>query len=176
MSGKVDPHADYCRTLEDEIASQLRQVDRTTRKAPVEATALEQLSYLYEWNCKFVDAPDMLAQDPEFSATEDVASGDISRALLQFMLAATPSEDLQQEIMDDPSKFIPKMRVSFEHHMSEQPFFTIENAPDAVNPVKGRLAFVQVPEGDSTTLQLVFKVSAPAHASRHSAYVHTVRG
>ncbi|KAL1942240.1 hypothetical protein VTO73DRAFT_6304 [Trametes versicolor] len=157
VSGKVDPHADYCRTLEDEITSQLRTVDRTSRKAPVEATALEQLSYLYEWNCKFVDAPDMMAQDPEFSAAEDVASGDISRALLQFMLAATPSEDLQQEIMDDPSKFIPKMRVSFEHHMSEQPFFTIENAPDAINPVKGRLAFIQVPEGDSTTLQLVFK-------------------
>lgn len=158
MSSKVDPHADYCRTLEDEIASQLRQVDRTSRKAPVEASALEQLSYLYEWNCNFVDAPDIMAQDIEFSAAEDVASRDISRALLQFMLAATPSEDLQQEIMDDPSKFIPKMHVSFEHHMSEQPFFTIENAPDAVNPVKGRLAFIQVPEGNSTTLQLVFKV------------------
>ena len=52
------------------------------------------------------------------------------------------------------------MRVSFEHHLAgdHPPSFTVENVPDAVNPVKGRLAFVQVPTGDTTTLQLVWKV------------------
>ena len=99
-----------------------------------------------------------MADHPDFAAAEDAASGDISRALLQFMLAATPNNTLEEEILANPHEFIPDIRVSFQHHMSEQPFFTVDNVPDTVNPVKGRLAFVQVPQGDSTTLQLVFKV------------------
>ena len=99
-----------------------------------------------------------MADHPDFAAAEDAASGDISRALLQFMLAATPNDTLEEEILANPHKFIPDMHVSFQHHMTEQPFFTVDNVPDTVNPVKGRLAFVQVPQGDSTTLQRVYKV------------------
>ncbi|CDO68520.1 hypothetical protein BN946_scf184998.g17 [Trametes cinnabarina] len=155
-SSSSDPHSEYCQSLETEIANQLQHLD--VHKTGERSNALEQLAYLYEWNCKFVDAPEFLADHPDFAAAEDAASGDISRALLQFMLAATPNAELQAQILDNPKKFIPEMRVSFQHHHhTDQPFFTVENVPDTVNPVKGRLAFVQVPQGDSTTLQLVYK-------------------
>ncbi|KAH9849143.1 Fungalysin metallopeptidase-domain-containing protein [Lenzites betulinus] len=150
INGKVDPHSQYCELLEEEISGQLQT-------SPARSKALEQLMLLSEWNCGFVDAPDYMMGHPDLAAAEDAATGDISRALLQFMLAASPNDDLQLEILDNPAKFLPKMDVSFQHHMSEQPFFTVDNVPDAVNPVKGRLAFVQVPDGRSTTLQLVFK-------------------
>ena len=76
---------------------------------------MEQLAYLYEWNCKYVDAPEFMADHPDFAAAEDAASGDISRALLQFMLAATPNDTLEEEIdiqfivriIEDTSWFAP---------------------------------------------------------------------
>ena len=37
-------------------------------------------------------------------------------------------------------------------HAGDHPqSFTVENVPDAVNPVKSRLAFIQVPNDDATT-------------------------
>ena len=62
-------------------------------------------------------------------------------------------------MLGNTSTYISDIRVTFEHHLTgdHPPSFTVENVPDAVNPVKGRLAFVQVPNGDTTTLQLVWK-------------------
>ncbi|KAI0667448.1 Fungalysin metallopeptidase-domain-containing protein [Trametes maxima] len=160
----VDPHSEYCVTLDDEIT-------RRAYGAPVhleESTAaIDHLLHLYEWNCKHVKS----GQDSEFAAAEDVAAGDISRALLRFMLSATPDHQVESEILENPSKFTSEMQVSFQHHLSEQPFFTVENVPDTVNPVKGRLAFVQVPQGDSTVLQLVYKFEVEMQDNWYEAAV-----
>ena len=160
QAGDVNPHAEYCQSLQEEITEQLRHVDHSTHENDERRKSLAQLGYLHDWNCQFVDAPDFMSQHPHFSADEDHASADVTRALLQFMLAATPKESLSAEIMENPGKFLPDMHVTFEHHLAgdHPPSFTVENVPDAVNPVKGRLAFVQVPQGDSTSLQLVWKV------------------
>ncbi|KAI0822155.1 Fungalysin metallopeptidase-domain-containing protein [Trametes gibbosa] len=154
VDNQVDPHSQYCASLEDEIRAQLEPVRHDMGKP---SSALQQLMLLAEWNCAFVDAPDYMQGHPDFAASEDAASGDIARALLQFMLAATSNDALQLEILENPGQFVPDMHVSFQHHMSQQPVFTVDNVPDTVSPVKGRLAFVQVPDGDSTSLKLVYK-------------------
>ncbi|KAL7278061.1 hypothetical protein ACG7TL_008025 [Trametes sanguinea] len=169
-SGSSDPHSEYCESLEAAIADQLKHHD--VHQAGERSNALEQLAYLHEWNCKYVDAPEFMADRPDFASAEDAASGDINRALLQFMLAATPNAELEAQILEDPKKFLPEMRVSFQHHHhTNQPFFTVENVPDTVNPVKGRLAFVQVPEGDATKLQLVYKFEVEMQDNWYEAAV-----
>lgn len=158
--GDVNPHEEYCQALEQEISEQLQGVDLTARVSDERRRSLAQLGYLREWNCEFVAAPDLMASHHDFAVDGDQASTYITRALLQFMLAATPNAALSTEILQNPGKFLPDMHVTFEHHFAgdHPPTFTIENVPNAVSPVKGRQAFVQVPSGDSTTLQLVWKV------------------
>ncbi|KAI1789881.1 Fungalysin metallopeptidase-domain-containing protein [Ganoderma leucocontextum] len=159
MGHDVDPHSDYCRALESEIVDQLQQVDVSKHDRGVAQEALGQLGYLYDWNCQFVNLPDFMAESPDFASAEDAASGDVTRALLQFMIAATPSEELSAEMLANTAKYLADMGVTFEHHLTGErtPTFTVDNVPDAVNPVKGRLAFVQVPNGDETALSLVWK-------------------
>ncbi|EJF60844.1 hypothetical protein DICSQDRAFT_106906 [Dichomitus squalens LYAD-421 SS1] len=155
----VDPHSEYCQSLEREIADQLQHIDGSKPQHGVDRDALTQLGNLYDWNCQFVNLPDFMSESPDFANAEDAASGDVTRALLQFMIAATPNEELSAEMLGNTGKYISDMRVTFEHHLAgdHPPTFTVDNVPDAVNPVKGRLAFVQVPNGDATSLQLVWK-------------------
>ena len=158
MARDVDPHSDYCRSLEREVVNQLKHIDAAKPHHGVDRQALGQLGDLYDWNCQFVNLPDFM-ESPDFASAEDAASGDVTRALLQFMIAATPSEDMSAEMLANTAKYLSGMRVTFEHHLTGEhaPTFTVENVPDAVNPVKGRLAFVQVPNGDETALSLVWK-------------------
>jgi len=80
------------------------------------------------------------------------------------MLAATPNHELAEDIQNNYEQLINKMVVSDESHFApgeegSHIQFTVDNVPDAVNPVKARLAYIQVPNkaGDGTELQLVWR-------------------
>ncbi|PIL25354.1 hypothetical protein GSI_13243 [Ganoderma sinense ZZ0214-1] len=149
----VDPHADYCRALEREVVSQLQKVDVSKPEHGIDREALGQLGDLYDWNCQVVILPDLMAESPDF-ASADAEEGDLIRALLQFMIAATPNKDMNAKMQINAAKYLSEMRVTFDDYART---FTVDHVPDAVNPVKGRLAFAQVPNGDETTLLLVWK-------------------
>ena len=159
-SDDVDPQGDYCQALNAEMKEQLRHVNRHTPLEDPHRQAAAKLAQLHDWNCDMAAVPDVLSGHPDFTAASDAASVDVTRALLQFMVQATPNQDLAFNILGEPSKYLSDMRVVFEHHLAgdHAPTFTVENVPDAVNPVKGRLAFVQVPAGEETVLKLVWKV------------------
>ncbi|KAI0699520.1 Fungalysin metallopeptidase-domain-containing protein [Cerioporus squamosus] len=169
----VNPHAEYCESLEKEIIAQLQEIVPSAGADSDGRKTLRQLGSLYDWNCETVQLPDIMADHPDFAAVEDYASSDVTKALLQFMIAATPNQELSAELIGNPGKFLPEMRVTFEHHLAgnHPPSFTVENVPDAVNPVKGRLAFVQVPTGDTTTLQLVWKFEVEMQDNWYEAAV-----
>ena len=116
-----------------------------------------ELEHLLESNCRFLDLPSHLA-------TDDVA--DFRPALLKFMATATPSPQVAGDILNNFDNHMRRMTVTPVSHFapssggSHQVEFTAANVPDAVNPVKAKLAYIQVPNqaGDDTELHLVWKV------------------
>lgn len=147
------PHDEFCHQLHNHISSLVRQ---TTDAQVVMDTSVvsPELTHIADSNCAHPQLPASLTSDPS----------DFRPALLQFMLAATPNRELVKDITENYQQHIDKMDVSDESHFapgdeSSQIQFKVDNVPDAVNPVKARLAYVQVPNeaGDATELQLVWK-------------------
>lgn len=116
------------------------------------------VEHLFESNCVHVTRP------YEFSEADGVDNvGDAKRALLQFMIAATPKSEVVQDILSRYDEHLASMTSMMQtslvgdHNIMEE---IIDNVPDAVNPVKAKLAYVQVPKGGKTVLNLVWKVRA----------------
>ena len=173
----MDPHVDYCLKLEETLTDHRTalqetygsQSDQVVIGSPAvprpESTDLTTLERIHEWNCAQVFAP--------YSFINDLASldPDPRAAILQFMIAATSDEVLLQDIQDFPLDYINDMTstmvTSFVGHnvvMHE----LIDNVPDTVNPVKSELAYVQVPDGESTVLKLIWRVRNIHSRSPHS--------
>jgi extracellular elastinolytic metalloproteinase len=95
---------------------------------------------------------------------EDIS--DCRPALLKFMATATPDSRVASDILNHFSFRKDAMTftstnylaspISGEHSVE----FTVNNVPDTVNPVKAKLAYIQVPshDGKNTDLHLVWKV------------------
>ena len=62
-------------------------------------------------------------------------------------------------MLGNSGNYISNMRVTFDHHLAgdHTPSSTVEDVLDAVNLVKHCLAFAQVPNGDATTIRVVWK-------------------
>ncbi|TFK22535.1 extracellular elastinolytic metallo proteinase [Coprinopsis marcescibilis] len=112
---------------------------------------------------------------PEFS-TDDPA--DVRSALLQFMHTATPNAKLAADIENKFEEYAEKLVVAPVHHLTSNDNemhveFSIDSVPDAVNPVKARLAYIQVPNaaGDATELQLVWKFEVEMEDNWYDAAV-----
>lgn len=77
------------------------------------------------------------------------------------MIAATPQEHMVQDILSKYDDYLNEMTSYMDSHFvggeTHIPVELIDNVPEAVNPVKARLAYIQVPDGDSTHLDLVWK-------------------
>ncbi|TFK51601.1 hypothetical protein OE88DRAFT_1659712 [Heliocybe sulcata] len=160
------PHADYCTQLEYQMdveqtnfeqwlasAEQGEQVQLVRRQ--FRESVHEPLKRLHSMNCAFVDLPADMAHKSTAAALEDPR-----HALLQFMVAATPSEEVVQDILAKYDQHLAGMRSTFEAHLVgdlQTMVEVIDNVPDAVNPVKAKLAYIQVPEGGKTVLDLVWK-------------------
>lgn len=133
------------------------------------------LNALFDWNCKHVETPYKMLESGHFNAQP--FEEDPSQALLQFMIAATPEHSLADDIIRNPQQYLEKMTVVPQDNLVQDDRSysrLIHNVPDAVNPVKARLAFVQVPKGESTALELVWKFEVEMQDNWYEAAVtHT---
>ena len=114
------------------------------------------LEYMLKSNCEIFDLPS------HFDA-EDMS--DFRPALLKFMATATPDPRVASDILNHFSQHKDAMTVTPVSQFAPSPGehsiqFTVDNVPEAVNPVKTKLAYIQVPtqDGESTELHLVWKV------------------
>jgi len=124
-------------------------------QAPMPSQSTHELEHMLKSNCEIFDLPPHLN-------SEDMA--DFRPALLKFMATATPKSDLASDILKNFNKHRDGMSITPVTHFApsngEQHIeFTVDNVPDAINPVKAKLAYIQVPNkaGDNTELHLVWK-------------------
>ena len=134
----------------------------------------QRLERLYATNCGSVK----LASDRVASLLADKPEDDMSSArdaVLTFMLAATPDENLQEDILSRYSDYLSEISSTFETHLtsdgSVRPIEKLSNVPDTVNPVKAYPAYAQVPDGDRTILALVWKIEAEMQDNWYEAAV-----
>lgn len=129
----------------------------------VDEHLVDKMTHLYQSNCW---GPSLVS-DSEFDSRIGIERtpadlGSPTDAVLRFMVAATPNENVMRDIMnnyDDYAKQIIIMtETQFNDDGSVQTYDYLHNVPDTVNPVKAHLAYVQVPHGDKTELSLVWKV------------------
>ena len=115
-----------------------------------------ELEHMLKSNCEILDLPSSFDE-------EDIS--DCRPALLKFMATATPDSRVASDILNHFSHHKDAMTVTpinyFTSSTSEHSLeFTVDNVPDTVDPVKAKLAYIQVPsqDGESTDLHLVWKV------------------
>ncbi|KAF8632352.1 hypothetical protein AX15_001910 [Amanita polypyramis BW_CC] len=154
------PHTEYCENLADQLESSWPDSfsDQAVMR-PSRPSHLDELDHIYQSNCAYHNLPHQLSGD-SFTSASDPA--DFRPALLQFMIAVTPKTDLAEDILSNFDHHMNNIRVTDTSHFapSGSPVqFLVDNVPDAVNPVKARLAYIQVPNKDKTgtTLNLVWK-------------------
>ncbi|KAF9466805.1 Fungalysin metallopeptidase-domain-containing protein [Collybia nuda] len=165
------PHGEYCDILETELAvldnsllrgEQIVLGDRGGKG--------EHLVHMHQSNCQFPD----LANELAIPSSDDVA--DFRPALLQFMVAATPNDEVVNSILGNFDAHVDKMVI--QDHSDFAPSgetieFLVDRVPDAVNPVKARMAYIQVPnkKGDSMHLNLVWKFEVEMQDNWYEAAV-----
>ncbi|PBK98502.1 hypothetical protein ARMGADRAFT_986402 [Armillaria gallica] len=175
------PHREYCEELEVEMKSRLDsflgQYGQTVMEEfgsweshPKFRSFFGPLAHIHTSNCRATHLP----YDMASSAEVDFA--DVRPALLQFMLAATPDDKMVNDILANYDEYLAKMSVSQEDHFvnpDEPVVMSIDNVPDAVNPVRSSLTYIQVPnkKGDSTDLNLVWRFEVEMQDNWYDAAV-----
>ncbi|KAF8151674.1 extracellular elastinolytic metallo proteinase [Crassisporium funariophilum] len=155
-----DPRQEAC----DQLYQSLMHFQRTSvvdseqvimGTAAPSADIAHDLEYTLKNNCEIFDLPSSFNSDD---------MSDFRPALLKFMATATPDPRVASDILNHFSKHTEAMDITPVHHFAptngEHPVeFTVDNVPEAVNPVKAKLAYIQVPNeaGDATELHLVWK-------------------
>lgn len=176
MQTSTHPHAEYCAELINELdirnAHYKRQLngEQTIIQDPASYldTVLRPLEHILKSACEFTDLPNtFLSKDHKLE--------DPRHALLQFMIAATPNADMVPEILSKYDEYIERMSSHMDSHFiggeTHVPVELIDNVPETVNPVKARLAYIQVPNGDSTHLDLVWKFEVEMEDNWYEAAV-----
>ena len=115
------------------------------------------LEYMLQSNCEIFNHP---------SSFEGEDVSDCRPALLTFMATATPDSRVASDIRNHFSLHKDAMTVTPANYFTSpipgehSVEFTVDNVPDTVDPVKAKLAYIQVPsqDGESTDLHLVWKV------------------
>ena len=163
------PHAEFCDLLQDQLVERLslfRQesvaTDQVTLSgSPPKDESLDCMSRLHRWNCEHVRTPYELAE--RGFKSDDVE--DPRDALLQFMIAATPNDAVVAEILDRHDQIREDMISWFESHLIGDDngilVEMIDNVPDTVSPVNAKPVYIQLPDGDKTTLMQAWRVSVP---------------
>jgi len=175
----ADPHAEHCSSLGYELEARIAafnqqlasQGEQVVLGAADLKEALAPLPELLEWNCEHVETPYLMSANPSLNGPE---VADPATALLQFMIAATPSKALAESMINDPLSHIFRMGSSWETHFvggHGAATATITNVPGTVNPVKAKLAFAQVPVDGISTLELVWKFEVEMEDNWYEAAV-----
>ncbi|KAF8646606.1 hypothetical protein AX16_007174 [Volvariella volvacea WC 439] len=141
------PHQEYCDTLAAELESRINLIAHT--QVPLGSRIQDDvaaISHLHNSNCKFQDLP---------VGSSDAL--DFRPALLQFMVAATPNSEVVNDILGNYEQHMEDMHVIPTHNFApdnEQLDILVGNVPDTVNPVKARLAYIQVPNKETGEMGL----------------------
>ncbi|KAG6811423.1 hypothetical protein H0H92_007531 [Tricholoma furcatifolium] len=175
VSLMAEPHRDYCDILSDHLDSQrqLTSYGGQETLADPHSIKLHDLTHLHESNCRFQNLPYELPSS--FSSSSDIA--DFRHALLQFMVAATPKDDVVEDILGNFEKHLDQMIIEAptgHFAPTDGPVdLLVSNVPDTVNPVKARLAYTQVPskDGDGTHLAVVWKFEVEMQDNWYEAAV-----
>ncbi|EJD00359.1 uncharacterized protein FOMMEDRAFT_22193 [Fomitiporia mediterranea MF3/22] len=141
----------------------------------------QRLEHLYSTNCGGVELTSnrvaTLLADKRGDSWNDLGSA--RDAVLTFMLAATPDENLQEDILARYDHYLEGISSTFDTHFhSDGTIRTVEslsNVPDTVNAVKAYHAYAQVPDGDRTLLTLVWKIEAEMADNWYEAAVSAYR-
>ncbi|KAF9560614.1 extracellular elastinolytic metallo proteinase [Agrocybe pediades] len=169
-----DPRQESCELLSQSLANLQRTsfVDSEQvimGSAPHSSAAIHELQHMLESNCALFDLGDHMN-------AEDIA--DFRPALLKFMATATPNEQLARDIVKDFNSHMDSIRVTPVSHFSpgdhvQVAAFEADSVPDAVSPVKAKLAYIQVPSkaGDNTELHLVWKFEVEMQDNWYEAAV-----
>ncbi|KAI0694057.1 Fungalysin metallopeptidase-domain-containing protein [Cytidiella melzeri] len=177
----VDVHAEHCNSLRSQFEHAI-DLQRQLLAAQGQQTVMGsersihvpgEVPVLFSWNCEHVATPYMMLEQAKFNGQSSLE--DPSQALLQFMIAATPEQSLAADIVRNPQRYLEKMTVVPQDHLVGDDRVThtsfIHNVPDTVNPVKAHIAFVQVPHGDTTALELVWKFEVEMEDNWYEAAV-----
>ncbi|KAF8634115.1 hypothetical protein AX17_004282 [Amanita inopinata Kibby_2008] len=175
------PHKEYCDQLADELESRRVLFTQFANSDQVflgdhHPSHLAELEHIYHSNCQHADIPEQLSGN-QFTSASDPA--DFRPALLQFMIAATPKEEVANDIQSNFERHMNDLRVTETSHFAPSGGsieFLAENVPDALNPVKAKLAYIQVPNKnkDSTTLNLVWKFEVEMRDNWYEAAVSAI--
>lgn len=115
------------------------------------------LEYLHWTNCIHTAWAHDWHKRSDYAESPD----DARHAALVFMMAATPKQEVMYDIATRYEELVESIHSTFETRLigsSEVAVEYLHDVPDTVNPVKINPAYVQVPDGDSTALHLVWKV------------------
>lgn len=176
------PHRDYCNILINELEARNDQAfhvqfsdGQQTILETQNPAHLEELTHIAHSNCRFYQVPYEIPAS--FNAADDIV--DFRPALLQFMIAATPKDEVVSDILDNYHAHLNAMVETPTHDFApsgESIEFSVDNVPDTVNPVKARMAYVQVPnkEGDATHLTLVWKFEVEMQDNWYEAAVSAI--
>ena len=163
------PHAEFCTILQDQLYERLNLHHSVAAADQIPISGLlpkdeplERIHRLHAWNCEHARTPYQFAESG-FVDPKDF--DDPRKALLQFMIAATPNDAVVSDILNNHDQMIEDMTSWFDpHFVGDEHAVIIENidnVPDAVSPVKAKAVYIQLPDGDKTMLMHAWRVSAP---------------
>ncbi|KAF8530045.1 Fungalysin metallopeptidase-domain-containing protein [Hysterangium stoloniferum] len=173
--GTPPPHRLHCQSLTNELQTSLQafsalraQSSQQTPLSSEDSEALlehvELLTHLYDSNCHFLTRGIR-------SRPEDV--NDPRMAAVMFMIAATPSSTLADDIAARLAEYVSRVSLTPSHHLQDNggPTYTLDGVPDTVNPVKAHMAYIQVPNGPFTQLKLVWKLEVEMEDNWYEAAI-----
>ncbi|KAJ7186854.1 hypothetical protein C8R46DRAFT_1058231 [Mycena filopes] len=163
------PHQEFCDGLTDELemrytsflASEGDQVVMGDAAPVPKGKALKHLTHTFPLKLAAQGSQDL----------------DVRAPLLQFMVAATPNDRVVNDILSNYDSHLSQMSEYVDvHHFAptdEMPSLLVANVPDTVNPVKAKLAYIQVPgkTEDSVHLSLVWKFEVEMQDNWYEAAV-----
>lgn len=173
------PHEEFCFSLNNEFESHIKSVlsqqnGQTVMDKDALSKAAQQsagpLFHTLSTQCGSV------ASVPYMYEAQKEDLSDLRPALLQFMAIATPKEGVAQDIHNNYDSLLENMSVwspsTFAPSDDDMTFF-VNNVPDTVNPVKAKLAYIQVPNKDetATVLNLVWKFEVEMEDNWYESYV-----
>ena len=176
MAKGVDVHAQYCQDLWNQQERHRWEVDtpldqQVSLSASVSeiAVAVDRWSRLLQWNCIISTGVFETLLPQSFSDADGPTP-----ALLRFMFAAYGEMPLRMAAFQDLPAWLREMKtVPMVSSFSEGPtHYLIDNVPGAVSSVKAERAIIQVPDGYSTALERVWKVSSVLSRPAHHALTY----
>ncbi|KAJ7280229.1 Fungalysin metallopeptidase-domain-containing protein [Mycena rebaudengoi] len=171
LDDTLHPHQEFCDSLTDEMQNRFAYNEQVVMGDSAALDyELQHFTHVHSSNCRFPDLSDTVQAQGQGPAFE------IRAALLQFMVAATPKDQVVNDILSNYETHMENMIEISEAHFapSDEPqYILVDNVPDTVSPVKAKLAYVQVPgkKADSVHLSLVWKFEVEMEDNWYEAAV-----